>query len=416
VSFLIFLLRTIIVSSESFEKEISTVLFDSVGTTFMLMITLMLATPAGYNLAKRLLIDDKGLIISSFCSVIPFIFTIIGIELGLEQFTQFYELLSRLPFEGLPYWLNGIFVVFGLFIGLKTCFMFSLLRENRSSLLGILKSNSEDPNIRRFKVHFILCLISSPIMLLVLDLGWLSLLAPLGIFMLFSISKIGLFNRNTEGFSIGDLVVAALPAGILIVYQPSLAWLWTLTVPISGVVIMVSTGFGREYFHYSYVPRSSKEVKEVLFLMLFSLVLFIPLAHVVGFIDATEAFGKIVPWETWVQYIGTWVYLVGISEEFIFRCGLLILVKDSLIYWDSTKNFQGIIGKIAKKPYFTAMIIAAIIFGLAHISKGIPYAFLAIVAGILYGIPFVKYKTLFGPIMLHAFVDVIAVAYFAAPL
>jgi membrane protease YdiL (CAAX protease family) len=72
--------------------------------------------------------------------------------------------------------------------------------------------------------------------------------------------------------------------------------------------------------------------------------------------------------------------------------------------------------KISSSPYFSAMIIAAFIFGISHISKGVDYAFLAFLAGILYGYPFVKYKNLFGPIMLHAFVDVIAVAYFAAPL
>jgi len=62
------------------------------------------------------------------------------------------------------------------------------------------------------------------------------------------------------------------------------------------------------------------------------------------------------------------------------------------------------------------MILSAVLFGLAHAPKGWNYAFLAMVAGLLYGFPFCKNKNLFGAVVLHAVVDVIAVAYFSAVL
>ncbi len=424
-SFLLFLMRTVIFSVSDFEKNYGanplsdrsvfpSIFYDSLGIAVAMMLTLLLATNKGYEVAKQLIQKDRGTFISIVIPLIAYIYMMIGILLGFPQFLQYMGLFSGLPFFFMPYWANGLIVSIFLFFGLKTTIVFALLREERIGLFKLLVK--KDEHVSEFKIYFILLLISSPIMLLLFDAGWYALLTPVPLLILFSLAKAPFVNRNTEGLSFGDFLTAALPAGFLIALQSGFPLIWTLTVPVAGATLMITTNLGREHIHYSFVPRTGEEVVKIFYMMLLALVIFIPMALAVGFIEATTFLESDVRVSTLVGYIGTWVYIVGISEEFIFRCGLLILIKDGLIFWNKKKNFAGFMGKISSAPYFSAMIIAAFVFGVAHISKGVDYAFLAFLAGILYGYPFVKKKNLFGPIMLHAFVDVIAVAYFAAPL
>lgn len=63
-----------------------------------------------------------------------------------------------------------------------------------------------------------------------------------------------------------------------------------------------------------------------------------------------------------------------------------------------------------------ALVLSSIIFGLGHLPKGWNYSLLAIIAGFAYGLLFLKGRSLFGPILLHMTVDVIAVKFFGANL
>lgn len=112
--------------------------------------------------------------------------------------------------------------------------------------------------------------------------------------------------------------------------------------------------------------------------------------------NATNIFG----------YLGFQLFLSGPSEELIFRAfaiGLLAFVIPKRLFK----------GKVS-----VANIIAAIIFGLAHI--GISFApfslsfstfqvFYAIVLGLIYGDCFEKTKSVIYPMMLHSISNVIAV-------
>ena len=419
-SFVIFFARTVIAGASAVPAPgnpvaIVALVYDAAGVSLAMMAVLLLATKRGYAWAAALLVRDKGTRLALLVALVPLAYAVAGVEAGFPQFSSLSTTLASAPFAALPYWANAMLASTGVFVGLKTCLAFSLLREPGRGLVGVIRS--DEPAAREFRAWFAALLLASPLLLLVNGLGWFSLLAPAGVFLLFLLARIPAFNRNATGMSFGDFLVAALPAGILIAFQPVLPLLWTWTVPVAALVLMVPTGLGREHVHFSFVPRSGRELIGVIHMMLVSLVIFIPLASVVGFIDPVATWNpESVSVVNLVEYVGTWVYIVGISEEFIFRCGLLILVKDGLRSLDARRDLHGTMGKIAKHPYVSAMVVSAVVFGLAHAGKGLDYAFLAALAGILYGLPYVKYKTLFGPIMLHAFVDVIAVAFFAAPL
>ncbi|MBD3351577.1 MAG: CPBP family intramembrane metalloprotease [Candidatus Lokiarchaeota archaeon] len=428
------------------------VIFSAVIETLSYLTIIYLATNSGINWATRQIKQNDGLSFAIIVSGACFLFQLFGVIFGFEEFAvTWIEDIETLFWTNFPWILALIVLVLGLFIGLKTVLIFSKLREDRNGLITLLRTltvsfddldnkemdidPSNDKNIedihnnsssrellnlrKKFSIHFLVLLAYSPLIMLNFSLGWLSLLAPLALFLLFLIAKWPFFHQNKDGLTFGDVLTAGLGAGIVILYQQVLSLAWCFSLPIAAIIIFTTTGLGRFHLHFTFVPNSGKEVVELINTVLFTIVTFIPIAILVKFIDPTQCWQPNVPAATFINYMGNWIYVVGISEEFIFRCGVLIFLRDWIKHWSVERAWNkkgGVLAKVAKYPTTTALILASVIFGLAHATKGWNYAFLAILAGFIYGIPFCKNKNLFGAILLHALVDVIAVAYFCAQL
>jgi membrane protease YdiL (CAAX protease family) len=96
----------------------------------------------------------------------------------------------------------------------------------------------------------------------------------------------------------------------------------------------------------------------------------------------------------------TWLLVVGISEEIIFRCGVLTLIVGLLAK-------SRLIGLWQEHPRLSAVILTSFLFALAHLFRGTTLIFLALLASLLYGLAFVAGKSLFGPVLLHGLLNVL---------
>jgi membrane protease YdiL (CAAX protease family) len=410
------------------QQGIGYVLFDAIFSTIFYLSIVLFATNRVSDWIQQQLKVKNGLIFAIIVPVACVIYKLLGMLFGFPIFTQMWRpSVANIYWSGSPWIIPVIGGSVALFIAIRTSILFGQIREDRRNLLVILKENfKKSKNLgefgeleQKFVGHFLLLLGLSPLLFLNLGIGWLALLGPVGIFLLYSVAKLPVFNQNPEGFTIGDILTAGLGVGPVILCQSIFSLAWCFTLPVAAILVYYTTGFGREHFHFSFVPQKAEEVPELINTVLFAIITFIPIAIGIGFIKPATGWNPHVTGATLLQYIATWVYLVGISEEFIFRCGILILLADAIRFQAKKHHWgdkPGLLQKIAAHPMFTAMVLAAIIFGLAHAPKGWDYAFLAILAGFIYGLPFVKNKSLFGAVMLHAIVDVIAVAYFSAQL
>jgi membrane protease YdiL (CAAX protease family) len=195
---------------------------------------------------------------------------------------------------------------------------------------------------------------------------------------------------------LGCVVLTALP---YLVLQEVLPILWCFTTPVSVLVLVYGTGLGREYFGFTFLPRSLKEAGFVVALLILGLVLFLATNAIVGGITYTGGLWS----ASWLKvYTASfiWLFIVGISEEVIFRCGILTL-------------FAAYLGRSASQRWWTkhprigAVLATSLLFGLAHFPHGPVLMFLAFLASLLYGLSFVAGKSLFGPVLLHGMLNVL---------
>ena len=188
---------------------------------------------------------------------------------------------------------------------------------------------------------------------------------------------------------IGCVLLATLPFLLL---QEQLPVLWCFTTPVAVTVMVYATELGREFFCFSFVPRSLKEAGFILLLMASGLLLFLLVTLVAGTITYTGGLWR-SGWFVLYDSLFTWLLVVGISEEIIFRCGVLTLI----------------VGLLAKNnhPRLSAVILTSFLFALAHLFRGATLIFLALLASLLYGLAFVAGKSLFGPVLLHGLLNVL---------
>lgn len=200
---------------------------------------------------------------------------------------------------------------------------------------------------------------------------------------------------------LGCVLVATLPFLIL---QEQLPILWCFTTPVALLVMVYGAGLGREYFGYSFVPRSLKEAWGVILLLAGGLVLFLFTTIWAGTITYTGGLWH-TPFSTLYDSVFVWLLIVGISEEVIFRCGVLTLVaalwakKNSLTWW-------------GRHPRLSAVLVTSALFALSHIFRGATLFFLSFLASLLYGLAFVAGKSLFGPVLLHGLLNVLVLMNF----
>ena len=200
---------------------------------------------------------------------------------------------------------------------------------------------------------------------------------------------------------LGCVVLAVLPFLIL---QEQLPLLWCFTTPVAVIVMVFASGLGRESFGFSFVPRSWREAGFILLLMFSGLALFLLVSLGAGTISYTgglwHSSGVMV-----FDSLFTWVFIVGISEEIIFRCGILTLIVGLLMRRQR-------MGWWKQHPRLGAVIITSLLFALAHLFRGATLILLALLASLLYGLAFVAGKSLFGPVLLHGLLNVLVLMNF----
>ncbi len=195
---------------------------------------------------------------------------------------------------------------------------------------------------------------------------------------------------------LGCVLLATMPFFLL---QEQLPVLWCFTTPVAVSVMVYGTGLGRQTFCFSFVPRSLKEAGFILLLMASGLLLFLLVTLVAGTITYTGGLWR-SGWFVIYDSLFTWLLVVGISEEIIFRCGVLTLIVGLLAQRQRT-------GWWKQHPRLGAVVLTSLLFALAHLFRGATLIFLALLASLLYGLAFVAGKSLFGPVLLHGLLNVL---------
>jgi len=101
-------------------------------------------------------------------------------------------------------------------------------------------------------------------------------------------------------------------------------------------------------------------------------------------------------------------FLLSVSGIFLF-----IAIPEELLFRGIIQN---LLQKTFKRPY-VALIISALIFGAAHLNNGQPqpnwrYFLPASIAGVFYGLAFMRARSLIAPAIVHTLVDMLWGAFF----
>ena len=219
--------------------------------------------------------------------------------------------------------------------------------------------------------------------------------------------KVAWLRQSTSQFipfgwrDLGCVGLAVLP---FLVLQEQLPILWCFTTPVAVIVMVFASGLGREHFCFSFVPRSWRETGFILLLMVSGLLLFLLVSLGAGTISYSGGLWR-SNWTVVYDSVFTWLLIVGISEEIIFRCGILTLIggllarKQRMGWWK-------------QHPRLGAVLLTSLLFALAHLFRGATLIFLALLASLLYGLAFVAGKSLFGPVLLHGLLNVLVLMNF----
>lgn len=194
----------------------------------------------------------------------------------------------------------------------------------------------------------------------------------------------------------GCVLVTAVP---YLVLQEVLPLLWCFSTPAALVVMVHGTGLGREYFGFTFLPRSRREAGFVVLLLFSGLLVFLGTNFLVGGISYTGELWKMTGVQIYT-FSFMMLFIVGISEEVIFRCGVLTLFATYLRRFGGARWW-------GRHPRSAAVIATSALFGIAHFPHGPLMIFLAFLASLLYGLAFAGGKSLFGPVLLHGLLNVL---------
>ena len=249
-------------------------------------------------------------------------------------------------------------------------------------------------------------------------IGIYAFLAPGIIVIITLLSQIPALKYAHQGFTFSDFFSCSF-IGLIALLGAYIRFFNHITLPLVLIALFYTNpndNLTREHFYYSYTPEG-KNITDLINFILLSFVIILPLSILVGFIDLENfRLADVTALEVFYNTV-VWAFFVGISEEVIFRVFLLIILADMLSLIKMNKLESGKKpGPIEAKPKFMALLLSAAIFGIAHATKGWNYALLAFIAGFAYGFLFLKHRNLFGPIMMHMTIDVIAVTFFGAVL
>lgn len=210
-------------------------------------------------------------------------------------------------------------------------------------------------------------------------------------------------------FGVRELGCVLLAAAPFFLLQRHLPLVWCFTTPAAVVVMVYGTGLGREAFGLSFVPRSGRDLLLTLALLAAGVVFFLLLVAVSGRITYTGRLWA-SPWPTIYNAAFMWLMIVGISEEVIFRSGLLTMVAAYVGRLAAKK--PGAAGAAAgsflsSRSWLAAVLITSVLFGVVHLGRGPAFAALAFIASLLHGLAFVAGRSLAGPVLLHGILNVL---------
>lgn len=373
---------------------------------------LLIATKPVDSWFKRTIKKTYGLDIILFVIGFYSLYFVAGILLQFQLTLQFVSQIENYVFEG-NFWLNYVFILACIFFFFRFPFYLLEKREDAEGTFKIFKKFKQNLSLW---LHFIVvcilgiftiyALTKSSMGLDGLYFGLLAIPLFLFILILSQIPKLK-YNVNREHelgkiFTFSDLfsMLFMAPAILFVTLLPfSSSW----AVFFFLIIMFYGTENQREHFYYSFAPESSKDVFDYVNMILISFLIFIPLGILVQFIDLNDFTVNLTFTDLYSAFC-IWAFYVGIGEEVIFRCGILILFSDLFKV------------KEIKRHKTWALLISSLIFGFGHVTKGWNYCFLAIIAGFAYGILFLKGRNMFGPMMLHMTVDVVAAKFFRAQL
>ena len=213
-------------------------------------------------------------------------------------------------------------------------------------------------------------------------------------------------QSNLQSIPLGwrDLACAVLSTLPFLVLQEQLPLLWCFTTPVAVIVMVYASGLGREYFCFSFVPRSWGETGFILLLMFAGIFIFLVFAFLAGSITYTGDLWR-REWQQLFDVFFTNLLIVGVSEEILFRSAILTFF---MVQLQKLPQF----GSNLSKSKLLTVGLVSLLFGLAHFPHGLLFSFLAFWASLLYGLAFVAGKSLFGPVLLHGLLNVLVLMNF----
>ena len=220
-------------------------------------------------------------------------------------------------------------------------------------------------------------------------------------------SKSAWLRQHTSQFipfgcrDLGCVLLSSLP---YLVMQEQLPLLWCFTTPVAVIVLVFASGLSREHFCFSFVPRSWRETGFILLMMTAGVLLFLAVTFLSGSIRYTGTLWNVM-WHQLFDIFFTNLFIVGVSEEIIFRSAILTFF---MVQLQKLPQFGS---NISKSKLLTVGLVS-LLFGVVHFPHGLMFSFLAFWASLLYGLAFVAGKSLFGPVLLHGLLNVLVLMNF----
>jgi membrane protease YdiL (CAAX protease family) len=362
-----------------------------------------LATIQGEKLAKQVLLPRQGFIFQIvLCVCLAFQ---IGLGKALNLSSQHFSWLKQLNGLLIPgqFWLNGALFLGGVFVALRIPFVVQTLRQQpqpqlRWQLYGLLLLNTLYLSAHHTASPWEGFMVSVVYGFICLGLTWR--------------------HQHTKAlapqFVPSDFGLIVLCVAILYWFSiPSYSFGVFVGVDLFILVMVYGSGLGREHFGYSFELRG-KDWPVLGAIVFAAVVVLVPLAIASGFVPThTKAPFSL---SRLGVYFVLFTFRVGIFEEIFFRSGLMVLLRDWLQQRSKgpQQSPQAIVGLSA--------LGCSLLFGLSHIGneagahntltlwqyRGL-YIVLATSASLFYAAAFAKTNRLAAPILIHGFVDTLAV-------
>jgi membrane protease YdiL (CAAX protease family) len=368
-----------------------------------------LATQSGDRLAKQVLLPKQGLVSQIVLCAALAIQIILGkaLNLGFRHFS-WMEQFNTLIIPG-QFWLNVLLFLGGVFVALRIPFVVQSLRQQpqtrlRWQLYGLLLLNTLYLSFHRTENPQEGLIVSIAYGLICLGLTW-----P---------HRRSVNALPKDRLVPSDFWLMVLCVAILYLFSiPSFSFGVFIGVDLFIVAIVYGSGLGREHFGYSFATRP-KDWLVLGALILAVVIILVPLAVISGFVQPALIQNQFSPLRLAVYFV-LFSFRVGIFEEIFFRSGVMVLLRDGLGLGASSWTFET--RRTSQTILWLSALGCSVLFGLSHIGNGVGantlalwqyrglYIMLATSASLFYSAAFAKTNRLAVPILVHGFVDTIAV-------